>query len=177
LSIWTNTKLEILESLKVVFVDKSGDVTQAVASKLFQWYKPITTIESKGYTISKIATLIGYSWFHGWMTYEDAESSVSKAQEGTFLFRFSTGKPGVYALTVAHNGQPNNWRVHTEKDGRLELNNSYYSSLNDVFVKHKSNPLKIVREDKTTEDVILKDGIPRQADVVGSDYANLPKKQ
>jgi len=102
---------------------------------------------------------------------------VQKASEGTFVFRFS-GNAGAYALTVKHDGLPRNWRISTEKDGKLELNGAHYTTLLEIVNKHSHTPLKIFQLlNSGKEDVILTDGIPRELSMSNGDYANLPKSQ
>lgn len=45
----------------MAFVDKGGYVSKATVAKLFQWYRPIVSVENgRGYTISRVAALIGF---------------------------------------------------------------------------------------------------------------------
>jgi len=157
---WTKTDQKHLDKLKFILVDKNNQVNSAVLSNFFKVFNPITTDSSKGYTFPKIIDLIGYPWFHGWISNEEAEATLTKSKDGSFLFRFTPAKPGSYDLMSFHSGKICYWRLQTSKELKLESSTATFDSLGDFEKIHKQSPLKLLREDKSIEGVLLGEGIP-----------------
>jgi len=117
-----------------------------------------------GFTPIAIYNSVCYPWFHGFISFDEANSLVQNKPEGAFLIRFSNVY-GCYALAVQHEGVVHNWRINGTPESRsFELNNQYYQSLNQIVITHMNVPLKIHALSNTgKEDVYLRAPVSRDS--------------
>ncbi len=64
--------------------------------------------------IAKVNSLEKHSWFHGNITREEAEVSLSSGINGSFLVRESMSEPGQYSISLHYDGHVFHYLVLTE---------------------------------------------------------------
>ena len=84
-------------------------------------------------------------WFHGRITIEDAESLITSSaggkEEGLFLIRESTSKPGCYTLTMWAQEKVRHFRIIRRKDGQFSFEakgSPVFRSIEDFVAQHQS---------------------------------------
>jgi hypothetical protein len=88
------------------------------------------------------------SWFHGFIDANDVQNALKNKKPGTFLFRFSTSNPGLYAISVVYGDKIGHWRIACEKEENkppiFKIDGRTYKSLQHIYETHKSGgePLK-----------------------------------
>jgi hypothetical protein len=85
------------------------------------------------------------SWFHGYLSADNAKILLQDRPEGSFLFRFS-GNPSCYSLSVSHSGEVTHWRISTRKTTDFDpplfsIDDVAYPSLKDLVIYHQKFPL------------------------------------
>jgi len=94
-------------------------------------------------TLSSIAKEIGHDWFFGFISGGEAVSTLANKPKGTFMFRFSSNGPGMYALSLK-DAQPNpvlHWRIVPSDRGGFTIDSSHYDSILSIYQTHKTIPL------------------------------------
>jgi serine/threonine protein kinase len=138
----------------------SNQVDRSLWLEFSRWFAPLlvpgdTTGDTQDGrpSIKQISSLVGHSWFFGFLSAPEARDQLQRENAGTYLFRFSSS-PGCYALSVNY-GQVGHWRITTERrvvPGSnqqtivYKIDTREYSSLLHIIESHQSSggvPLEI----------------------------------
>eukprot|EP01103_Thecamoeba_quadrilineata_P020239 TRINITY_DN8584_c0_g1_i1.p1 TRINITY_DN8584_c0_g1~~TRINITY_DN8584_c0_g1_i1.p1 ORF type:complete len:507 (+),score=68.05 TRINITY_DN8584_c0_g1_i1:1-1521(+) len=97
-----------------------------------------------GYTVSYINKLVSKQWFHGFRTSSDVIEQLKTKEEGTFLVRFSTSKPGDFALGVTAKNGPVQFVIESCAQPRgFKIGKEFYESLYHIIYRHSMTPLSL----------------------------------
>eukprot|EP00040_Diaphanoeca_grandis_P012093 m.61717 g.61717 ORF g.61717 m.61717 type:complete len:310 (+) comp23020_c1_seq1:70-999(+) len=80
-------------------------------------------------------------WFYDGKDRGYFEKVVTSCMKGDFLVRKSSSSPG-FVLCVNDSGQPVNFTINTQKDGKLEFTQQLFKSLHEVVEYARRTPLK-----------------------------------
>jgi len=144
-----------VEEIKHVLVDANQNVSSARWLYLLQWYSPLLpntasqTERESGFTLEDMMTVIGQSWFFGFIDPAEAGNILLKSRPGAFLFRYSS-TPKFYTLSANNKHRVGHWRIATEGKKFL-IDDRKYNSLQQIIEIHVIEPLKvnIVRSSQT----------------------------
>ena len=93
--------------------------------------------------------LVEEAWYHGRISYLEAQKRLEAFPDGYFLVRDSTSSPGNYVLTMMHNGEPIHFLVEFSKNPQTyEIHGSRISFeyLQDLVHYYTTHPITAKRE-------------------------------
>jgi len=94
-----------------------------------KWFSPLIIVNfyneqpaplfvpTNGYDLSEVIDIVSTSWFHGFVSTQDAYKILINKLIGTYLCRFSTSTPGTYTLSVKHEVGVGHYKIQCKKVG------------------------------------------------------------
>eukprot|EP01102_Stenamoeba_stenopodia_P019461 TRINITY_DN735_c0_g1_i1.p1 TRINITY_DN735_c0_g1~~TRINITY_DN735_c0_g1_i1.p1 ORF type:complete len:632 (-),score=100.28 TRINITY_DN735_c0_g1_i1:79-1974(-) len=108
---------------------------------------PPPTPNESGYPVSEIAAILSEEWFHGFISSGEATARLSQYTAGAFLLRFSSSKPGAYALSLQNGNRDAktviHWLINNEPNKKFKIFQRVYDGLHDIVKVHSQEPLKL----------------------------------
>lgn len=113
----------------------SGSVTVHKFGTLIETFGP-----GVSGAVSNLTTSMAQSWFHGFISYEEAANLLASAGAGTFLVRFSESAPCAFAIVyrLRDGGPVEQCRVESSSDRGFVLGETSYASLEALVASQSS---------------------------------------
>nr|2RVF_A Chain A, Predicted protein [Monosiga brevicollis] len=80
-------------------------------------------------------------WYHGPLSRTDAENSLLRMPEGTFLVRDSTSSPGDYVLSCSENGKVTHYKLSAE-EGKIRIDTHLFDNLDAAITFYMEHELE-----------------------------------